>query len=107
MAASIPILTIREVVGAWIAGESARTKNGSMSTDGETLKSYDLEIGTRSYHGRPIVKDYRSPNFVSQTTSTHVGLAIQAVNDPGSVYSPYPPMVGVARRDRDHNTKGF
>jgi hypothetical protein len=107
MAASISILTVREVVGAWIAGESARTSNHSLSTDGVTLKSYDLEIGYRNYHGRPRVKDYRSPNFVSQTTSTHVGFAIQAVNDPGSVRSPYPPMVGVACRDRDRNTKGF
>ena len=97
------ILNRREVVGAWIAGTPARTSNHSLSTDGETLKSYDLQIGYRSYHGRPIVVNYRSPCFVSNTTSAHVSLAVQAVNDPSCVRGPYAPMIGVARRDRDRN----
>ena len=101
------ILSRREVVGAWIAGTPARTSNHSLTTDGEILKSYELEIGYRGYNDRPMVKDYRSPNFVSQTTSTHVGLAIQAINDPGAIRSPYPPMVGVACRDRERNEGGF
>ena len=93
------IMSRRAVINSWIAGVPAKTQNDSLSTDGERLWSYKLQIGHKSYHGRPLVKDYRSPNFISQTTSTHVGLAICAINDPGAIRDPYPPMVGVARKD--------
>jgi len=93
------VLPRRDVIEAWLAGNPARTQNNSLSTDGDTLYSYNLQIGYKSIHGRAMVKDYRAPNNISQTTSTHVGLAISAINDPGAIRNPYPPMVGVARRE--------
>jgi hypothetical protein len=86
---------------SWIAGTPARTPINSLSTDGEELYSYKLCIGYKGHNGRPMVKDYRSPNNISQTTSTHVGLAIGAINDPAAIRNPYPPMVGVARNEAE------
>ena len=86
--------TNKQVVEAWTKGKRASTPNKSLKTDGETLWSYNLIIGsTRTYtirraprqygfvvneeYTKKIVFDYTSPagNFVSSTTSTHVGLA--------------------------------
>tara|TARA_B100000131_G_scaffold321061_1_gene370769 strand:- start:330 stop:635 length:306 start_codon:yes stop_codon:yes gene_type:complete len=86
-----------DVIKAWLAGNPARTQNHSLSTDGEDLYSYRLLIGYKSANGRPMVKDYRAPNNVSQTTSVHVGMAIAAINDPGAVRDPFAPMVTVAK----------
>ena len=66
-----------DVVKAWKAGELARTKNRSLSTDGTHLMSYGKLIGLRLKSGYTIVGDYtaRTKHFASQTTSCHVGLA--------------------------------
>ena len=66
-----------DVVKAWKAGELARTKNRSLSTDGTHLMSYGKLIGLRLKSGYTIVGDYTAAtkNFASQTTSCHVGLA--------------------------------
>jgi hypothetical protein len=65
------------VIQAWKAGELARTKNRSLSTDGTHLMSYGKLIGLRLKSGYTIVGDYtaRTKHFASQTTSCHVGLA--------------------------------
>ena len=79
--------TKKQVAKAWQSGHVATTPNGSFSTDGETLWSYQLKIGyTRedtigehTIFARLITKvllDYTSPDdFKSQTTSCHVGEA--------------------------------
>ena len=82
--------TKKQVAKAWQSGHVATTPNGSFSTDGETLWSYQLKIGytLKEWVGEhtifarfitKIVLDYTSPtgNFKSSTTSTHVGLAKQ------------------------------
>ena len=67
-------MTIRneDVARAWRSGQPCRSAN--LSTDGERLWSYRLEIGFT--HGwRKILIDYRSPHTISITTSHHVSLA--------------------------------
>jgi len=64
-----------DVVKAWAAGRGARAAN--LSTDGRSLYSYGLCIGTTE-GGRKVVRDYTSGGshgWISQTTSCHVGLA--------------------------------
>ena len=72
-------MKLSEVINAWIAGAYARTPNGSLSSDGRgNLRSYNLIIGSRDSKDRPIVGEFRAlngGNYISQTTSTHVGLA--------------------------------
>ena len=63
----------------WAAGKPARNHNGSFTTDGKALYSYNLLIGdTCSKTGTKVLRDYTSPGkwgFQSQTTSQHVGKA--------------------------------
>ena len=65
------------VIEAWKQGNSARTKNRSLSTDGTHLMSYGKLIGLRLKSGYTIVGNYtaQTKHFASQTTSCHVGLA--------------------------------
>jgi len=66
--------TNEEVVRAWYHGREAQGLN--IHTDGRDLYSYRLLIGSGC-----IVLDYTSPdNYVSQTTSCHVGLARRMAN---------------------------
>ena len=77
--------TKKQVIHAWVAGDSAATPNGSLHTDGSNLFSYRLKIGYKEtqYESLPyfskVVLDYTTPAgwFQSSTTSTHVGLAKQ------------------------------
>ena len=70
-------MTNRELVRAWAEGR-VNVNGGHLSVDGEgSLWSYGLEIGRRQGQ-KLIVYDYRAPMTVSQTTSTHVGLAVTA-----------------------------
>lgn len=64
------------VARAWVRGSTAKTKN--LSTDGESLWSYNLLIAKRTPYGMSVY-DYTaaSGNFVSMTTSKHVGLALR------------------------------
>jgi hypothetical protein len=65
-----------DVVAAWANGRWAQS--GSMSTDGQTIKSYNLVIGVTTEDGRKVVYDYRGARAVSKTTNTHVRLAARA-----------------------------
>ena len=60
----------------WRIGVSASNHRGTFYTDGKDLYSYNLRVGTTSKSGRKVVVEYRAPWFYSQTTSTHVGLAL-------------------------------
>jgi hypothetical protein len=71
-----------QVVIAWQEGRKA--KAGSLSTDGDSLYSYNLLIGRgREYY------DYtahpKALGFHSKTTSRHVGLARQELLSRGMV----------------------
>ena len=69
-------MTNEQVVNAWKENKAAKTKNESLSTDGEFLYSYKLMIGSTGYvSGRKTVYDYRGQ--ISTTTSRHVGLALR------------------------------
>ena len=64
-----------EVIRAWNLGREA--KNASLKTDGNRLWSYRLCIGRSDEEGNKVLFDFTSGggHSVSQTTSTHVGLA--------------------------------
>ena len=64
-----------EVVNNWAQGNEGFTR--SLRTDGSSLYSYNLRIGITGPDREKIVFDFSSPggNFMSSTTSTHVGLA--------------------------------
>jgi hypothetical protein len=64
-----------QVIMAWVNGQVARNGRGSLTSDGTHLLSYDLVIGDS---GKNQVFDYTaSGEYYSQTTSRHVGLALQ------------------------------
>ncbi len=72
-----PVTNRYAVAVAWSDGLPARTGNHSFSSDGTTLRSYSLAIGTRTENGTRVVGDYTSGggHYYSQTTSSHVGIA--------------------------------
>lgn len=60
----------------WRNASPAKTYNKSYWTDGATLYSYDLVIGTTMPDGSKILYDYTSTGtFISLTTSKHVNAA--------------------------------
>ena len=69
-----------QVVLAWLWGNSAKTKRNTLWTDGVRLFSYSLMIGDRSDCQVRIFDYTASGEFVSQTTSCHVGLAMREAN---------------------------
>ena len=66
-----------EVVNNWAQGNEGFTR--ALRTDGNNLYSYNLRIGITGPDSEKIVFDFTSGGgkFMSQTTSTHVGLARQ------------------------------
>jgi hypothetical protein len=64
-----------EVVNNWAQGNEGFTR--ALRTDGSNLYSYNLRIGITGPDSEKIVFDFSSGGgkFMSQTTSTHVGLA--------------------------------
>lgn len=68
-----------DVCREWSCGFSGHSQN--MSTDGKNLYSYNLKIGYTDSLGRKILYWYRSPkNYISMTTSIHVGRALRYAN---------------------------
>ena len=70
----------REVIRAWAAGQPARNHRNTLRTDGHKLFSYELQIGDSSGEDK-YVKCFTASGrygFRSQTTSCHVGLALQS-----------------------------
>jgi len=76
-------MNISKVLNAWADGKAGSTANGSLSTDGDNLYSYELRIGKTVWtefdpfeHGTLIIGDFTaSGKYYSQTTSTHVNRA--------------------------------
>ena len=65
-----------EVIKAWMAGNPAQNHSETLVTNGDKLWSYSLLIGLKSTNGEVYIINYTAPsNFISQTTSRHVGLA--------------------------------
>jgi len=67
-----------QVITAWLNGVAARA--GNLWTDGVKLFSYNLLIGDRSDCQNRVFDYTASGEFVSQTTSCHVGLAIRGAH---------------------------
>jgi hypothetical protein len=69
-----------QVISAWDNNKSASTN--TLRTDGDRLWSYSLCIGRTDSIGNKVIFDYtyKGGHSVSQTTSTHVGLAKRNVN---------------------------
>ena len=68
----------KDIVDAWINNKSFFRKSKALSTDGDNLFSYSLPIGYTNKQGKKVVRDYTAMggNYRSQTTSTHVGIAM-------------------------------
>ena len=66
-----------EVPWMWINDIAVANHSGALRTDGRWLWSYDLVIGETTDKGAKILYDYtaRTDNFMSMTTSKHVGYA--------------------------------
>lgn len=64
-----------DIPKAWKEGRPARTP--TYWTDGTSLYSYDVRIGTTDEEGRKVLLEYtaRGGGWVSATTSKHVGYA--------------------------------
>tara|TARA_R110002153_G_scaffold176138_2_gene329388 strand:- start:232 stop:546 length:315 start_codon:yes stop_codon:yes gene_type:complete len=72
-----------DLVKAWAAGKNAGKKGNGLSCEEGALFSYHLKIGHRASNGSTIVADFTSGsgNYISQTTSCHVGLAARLADD--------------------------
>lgn len=74
----------KQVPELWTAGIPARSAN--FSTDGKTLFSYNMPIGKtvklENGMSRKVFCQYdaKSDNFVSATTSQHVGLTLRHID---------------------------
>tara|TARA_B100000085_G_C18417763_1_gene461352 strand:- start:94 stop:327 length:234 start_codon:yes stop_codon:yes gene_type:complete len=77
-------MTNEQVIKAWHNGIAA--KAGSLSTDGSNLYSYRLLIGK---HSGGTIFNHTAPggSYYSQTTSTHVNLAIR-LSDFANIVTP-------------------
>ena len=64
----------------WKDNVSAESKTGSYHTDGRNLYSYSKLIGV-TYNNSKILFDYSGKDFISQTTSRHVGYARHIADD--------------------------
>lgn len=75
-------VTNKEIPALWTAGIPARSGNGQFSTDGKTLFSYNMPIG-KTISDRKVFCKYnsKSDNFVSATTSQHVGLTLRHIDN--------------------------
>ena len=70
-------MNVKQIPILWVNGQSGKTPNKSLSTDGKDLYSYKLKIGYTNDYGQKVVLKYttRYNSFVSTTTSRHVNLA--------------------------------
>lgn len=69
------VVNNNDVIYRWQRGEEARNGKHTLHTDGKDLYSYNLRIGFTTPSGKKVAVEHRAPNFVSITTSQHVGLA--------------------------------
>ena len=71
--------TTRDIPALWASGRPGRA--AAFSTDGIDLYSYNKRIGT-TIEGRKVLLDYRaSGQYISQTTSKHVGMAAKVADN--------------------------
>lgn len=68
--------TNENVINHFFRGQASMSHTTSLSTDGERLYSYDLEIARTDQDGGFVVFDFTAPAgyFTSMTTSQHVGM---------------------------------
>ena len=68
----------KEIAQAWAKGQVFSRRSKALATDGSSLYSYNLVIGYTNAQGKKVAIDYTRSggDYRSQTTSTHVGLAI-------------------------------
>ena len=70
----------KQVINAFFNGRKACSHTWNLSTDGNKLYSYNLEIARHDTEGGFVVFDYTAPadGFASMTTSQHVGMTKRA-----------------------------
>ena len=68
-----------KIIDRWINNQSFQRSRIALSTDGDSLYSYNLKIGYTNKNGKKVVVDYTAKGgfFKSQTTSQHVGIAMR------------------------------
>jgi hypothetical protein len=73
----MPKVRNEQVIKAWGYSNIANSHTGSLTSNGDELRSYGLLIGFTTAQGAKIVLDYTAPagHFRSQTTSCHCGRA--------------------------------
>ena len=83
------------VAARWAYGRVGSTRH--LMTDGVSLYSYQLKIGTTIPEGKKVLFDYTSPGggFRSQTTSCHVGIARRYADI--TLRGDYPIVEGLSR----------
>jgi hypothetical protein len=75
-------MTNSQVVWNWRLGKIGKSSNGNLSTDGLSLYSYNMLIGTTEYfNNKKYSLNVMSPNFYSATTSQHCSLAKSASDE--------------------------
>tara|TARA_B100000927_G_C16448812_1_gene462976 strand:- start:1399 stop:1698 length:300 start_codon:yes stop_codon:yes gene_type:complete len=74
--------TSSNVARMWASSRAVTNHSGAFRTDGRWLWSYDLVIGETTDRGIKVLYDYtaRTDNFMSMTTSKHVGYARAAAD---------------------------
>jgi hypothetical protein len=73
---TLPKTTNENVIEAFFNRREAQSWTGSLSTTGNKLYSYKLEIARTDDDGGFVIFDYTAPagGFASNTTSQHVGM---------------------------------
>lgn len=66
-----------KVVEAWLKGRRGRSGTGALRTDGKTLFSYKIVIGSVDDEGSKVVYDFRGPNKIGLAVTRHVFCAIR------------------------------
>ena len=68
------------VIESFFMSKPAKSSNKNLSTDGNSLYSYSLEIARRDTEGGYVIFDYTANGgeFASNTTSQHVGMTKRA-----------------------------
>lgn len=72
------VTTNKGVGTAWLNGQSAKSHNGNMSTDGHNIWSFDMVIGRTMPDGTKQLLDVTGVNAYSTRTAQHVGFVWSA-----------------------------
>ena len=77
----------KQVIQAWLQGNTAKSTTNSLSSDGRYLYSYSLPIARYSWSDdKPVVWNYSAKDggdFISHTTSKHINITLSTIRESG------------------------